>query len=165
MLTQDILAPIECYIMQGEHPLPKRVVEKFAKTGGELAKNVFMLSALLSSTPNNRLGTNSISLQLNLELLPLPMAFESRVWEGSTTRKSIIQPKQHPCVLSCLHVLLTVLTPYTPRASSRPTSHITLWTDFLPTPSQNHRLQAAKATHRLPPFKHPHPRLSLLTFY
>lgn len=39
-------APIECYIMQGEYPLPESVVEKFAKTGGELCKNVFLLSAL-----------------------------------------------------------------------------------------------------------------------
>lgn len=37
-------APIECYIMQGEYPLPEEVVEKFAKTGGELCKNVFLMS-------------------------------------------------------------------------------------------------------------------------
>ncbi|KAF8201776.1 hypothetical protein BJ912DRAFT_517139 [Pholiota molesta] len=30
--------------MQGEYPLPKRVVEKFAKTGGELGKSLFMMS-------------------------------------------------------------------------------------------------------------------------
>jgi len=44
------VAPIECYIMQGEHPLPQSVVEKFAKTGGELCKNVFLLSKLPSDT-------------------------------------------------------------------------------------------------------------------
>lgn len=38
-------APIECYIMQGENPLPEKVIEKFAKTGGELCKNVFLMSA------------------------------------------------------------------------------------------------------------------------
>lgn len=37
------LAPVECYIMQGEHPLPAPVIEKFAKTGGPLSKNVFLL--------------------------------------------------------------------------------------------------------------------------
>jgi hypothetical protein len=37
------LAPLKCYIMQGEHPLPGRVIEKFAKTGGELCKDVFLL--------------------------------------------------------------------------------------------------------------------------
>ncbi|KAG6917921.1 hypothetical protein DXG01_000358 [Tephrocybe rancida] len=37
-------APIDCYIMQGEHPLPPKVVEKFAKDGGELCKKVFLLS-------------------------------------------------------------------------------------------------------------------------
>lgn len=40
----SFVAPIECYIMQGEYPLPSRVVEKFAKTGGELCKNVFLIS-------------------------------------------------------------------------------------------------------------------------
>jgi hypothetical protein len=42
--TSFILAPIECYVMQGEYPLPAKVVEKFAKTGGELCKNVFLMS-------------------------------------------------------------------------------------------------------------------------
>ena len=38
-----VIAPVECYIMQGEHPLPAPVIEKFAKTGGPLSKNVFLL--------------------------------------------------------------------------------------------------------------------------
>ena len=29
--------------MQGEHALPAPVIEKFAKTGGQLSKNVFLL--------------------------------------------------------------------------------------------------------------------------
>lgn len=37
------LAPIECFIMQGEYPLPAPVIEKFAKTSGALTKNVFLL--------------------------------------------------------------------------------------------------------------------------
>jgi hypothetical protein len=58
-------APIECYIMQGEHPLPENVVEKFAKTGGELCKNVFLLSeycnfALLSGRLNTGSGKSGI---------------------------------------------------------------------------------------------------------
>jgi hypothetical protein len=38
-----VIAPLDCYIMQGEHPLPQPVIEKFAKAGGQLAKNVFLL--------------------------------------------------------------------------------------------------------------------------
>ena len=38
------IAPLKCYIMQGEYPLPEHVIEKFAKTGGELCKDVFLLS-------------------------------------------------------------------------------------------------------------------------
>lgn len=30
--------------MQGRHPLPERVIEKFAKNGGELCKDVVLLS-------------------------------------------------------------------------------------------------------------------------
>ena len=33
-----------CYIMQGEHPLPERVIEQFSKSSGELCGNVFLLS-------------------------------------------------------------------------------------------------------------------------
>ena len=46
-------APIECYIMQGECPLPTAVVEKFAKTGGELCKNVFLMSSFMKPIPTN----------------------------------------------------------------------------------------------------------------
>jgi hypothetical protein len=38
-----VLAPLECYVMQGEYALPPAVIEKFSKTGGELCKNVFLL--------------------------------------------------------------------------------------------------------------------------
>ncbi len=41
-----IIAPLECYIMQGEHPLPAPVIEKFAKTGGALSNKVFLLREL-----------------------------------------------------------------------------------------------------------------------
>ena len=44
------VAPIECYIMQGEHSLPHPVIDKFAKTGGALSKNVFLLR-MLSISP------------------------------------------------------------------------------------------------------------------
>jgi hypothetical protein len=44
VVTHFSPAPIECYIMQGEYPLPEPVIEKFAKTGGQLCKSVFLLS-------------------------------------------------------------------------------------------------------------------------
>ncbi|KAJ2934947.1 hypothetical protein H1R20_g2137, partial [Candolleomyces eurysporus] len=46
LLEGRIEAPIESYIMQGDQPLPGKVIEKFAKTGGELCKNVFLMSTL-----------------------------------------------------------------------------------------------------------------------
>ncbi|KAG5637761.1 hypothetical protein H0H81_003328 [Sphagnurus paluster] len=44
LLAGQLEAPIDCYIMQGEHPLPEKVVERFAKNGGEICKKVFLLS-------------------------------------------------------------------------------------------------------------------------
>ncbi|ESK94140.1 nucleus protein [Moniliophthora roreri MCA 2997] len=44
LLNGEFEAPIECYIMQGENPIPDAVIQKFAKTGGELCKNVFLMS-------------------------------------------------------------------------------------------------------------------------
>ncbi|KAI6150609.1 CwfJ C-terminus 1-domain-containing protein-like protein [Pisolithus tinctorius] len=34
----------ECYIMQGDNPLPEDVIKKYADTGGELCKDVFLLT-------------------------------------------------------------------------------------------------------------------------
>ncbi|KAK7038075.1 nuclear protein [Favolaschia claudopus] len=44
LLDGTLEAPIECYIMQGNSPLSDSVIQKFAKTGGELCKNVFLMS-------------------------------------------------------------------------------------------------------------------------
>ena len=38
------IAPIECYVIQGEIPLPEVVVQRFSKTGGELCRGLFLLS-------------------------------------------------------------------------------------------------------------------------
>ena len=45
-MLSRLAAPLECFIMQGEHPLPAPVIEKFAKTGGALTKDVFLLRML-----------------------------------------------------------------------------------------------------------------------
>ncbi|KAF7295541.1 Nuclear protein [Mycena indigotica] len=44
LLDGMLEAPIECYIMQGDNPLSDDVIQRFAKTQGELCKNVFLLS-------------------------------------------------------------------------------------------------------------------------
>ncbi|KIL69856.1 hypothetical protein M378DRAFT_195762 [Amanita muscaria Koide BX008] len=44
LLDGELQPPIECYIMQGETPLPEIVVQGFAKTGGELCRGLFLLS-------------------------------------------------------------------------------------------------------------------------
>ncbi|KAF8896981.1 CwfJ C-terminus 1-domain-containing protein-like protein [Mucidula mucida] len=53
LLNGQIEAPLEFYIMQGKIPFPHSVIQKFARTGGEICKNVFMLSKSgLITTPN-----------------------------------------------------------------------------------------------------------------
>ncbi|GBE81690.1 hypothetical protein SCP_0400610 [Sparassis crispa] len=58
LLDGRLEAPVDCYIMQGEHPLPALVIEKFAKTGSTLAKNVFLLhkSGVLTTSHGLRIG-------------------------------------------------------------------------------------------------------------
>ncbi|CCM03628.1 uncharacterized protein FIBRA_05772 [Fibroporia radiculosa] len=43
LLGGKLEAPIDCYIMQGRHPIPAPVIEKFAKTGSSLAEKVTLL--------------------------------------------------------------------------------------------------------------------------
>ena len=39
--------PMTCYVMQGDHPIPQAVIQKFAESGSELCPNLFLLSVLL----------------------------------------------------------------------------------------------------------------------
>ncbi|CDO73593.1 hypothetical protein BN946_scf185014.g63 [Trametes cinnabarina] len=59
LLEGHLQAPMECYIMQGEHPLPAPVIEKFAKTGGILSSNVFLLhkSGVLNTAQGIRIAS------------------------------------------------------------------------------------------------------------
>lgn len=58
LLNGNIQAPLKCYIMQGNHPLPEDVIEKYADTGGELCKDVFLLnkSALVTTVQGLRIA-------------------------------------------------------------------------------------------------------------
>ncbi|EJD02249.1 uncharacterized protein FOMMEDRAFT_141361 [Fomitiporia mediterranea MF3/22] len=44
LLNGEIDVPISCYIMQGDNPIPQAVIQKYAESGGELCKNLFLLS-------------------------------------------------------------------------------------------------------------------------
>ncbi|CAK5277556.1 unnamed protein product [Mycena citricolor] len=55
LLDGELEAPIECYIMQGDNPLSDAVIQKFSKNGGELCKNVFLLSKSGTITTANGL--------------------------------------------------------------------------------------------------------------
>lgn len=48
--------------MQGNHPLPERIIQKFAKTGGELCKDVFLMSESVTYQPLDMLKREKTSL-------------------------------------------------------------------------------------------------------
>ncbi len=41
-----------CYVMQGEYPLPDRVIEQFSKASGKLCNGVFLLSGTTPFGPH-----------------------------------------------------------------------------------------------------------------
>ncbi|TDL24935.1 hypothetical protein BD410DRAFT_801670 [Rickenella mellea] len=43
LLDGTLEAPMPCYIMQGDQPLPQKVIERFATSGSEICKNVFLM--------------------------------------------------------------------------------------------------------------------------
>ncbi|KAJ3834666.1 CwfJ C-terminus 1-domain-containing protein-like protein [Lentinula raphanica] len=81
MLEGKIEAPIECYIMQGENPLPDPVIQKFAKTGGELAKNVFLISK-----------SGLVTTASGLRIACLGGAFESSIFSTSEVAPGFASP-------------------------------------------------------------------------
>ncbi|OSX65607.1 hypothetical protein POSPLADRAFT_1044935 [Postia placenta MAD-698-R-SB12] len=58
LLEGKLEVPVECYVMQGEHPLPAPVIEKFAKTGSFLTKGVslFHKSGIITTPQSLRVA-------------------------------------------------------------------------------------------------------------
>lgn len=82
--------PIDCYIMQGEYPLPENVVAKFAKNGGELCKNVFLLSKsiwLCSSITAHPLSDKSglITTANGLRIACLGGIYDASIYSSAET--------------------------------------------------------------------------------
>ncbi|KAL0946817.1 hypothetical protein HGRIS_012986 [Hohenbuehelia grisea] len=90
LLDGELEAPLECYIMQGENPLPDKVIEKFAKTGGELCKNVFLMSksGIITTADGLRIaclgGVYEPSIYSSSETAP---GFASPFFSSQTTEK------------------------------------------------------------------------------
>ncbi|RDB21197.1 Zinc finger CCCH domain-containing protein 59 [Hypsizygus marmoreus] len=89
LLAGQLEAPIDCYIMQGEYPLPETVIAKFAKNGGELCKNVFLMnkSGIITTANGLRIaclgGTYDASIYSSAEAAPgfLSPFFSSQTME------------------------------------------------------------------------------------
>lgn len=45
----SVAVPMPCYIMQGDQPLPQKVVNKFASSGSEICPDVFLMSKFADS--------------------------------------------------------------------------------------------------------------------
>ncbi|TFY76541.1 hypothetical protein EWM64_g7470 [Hericium alpestre] len=87
----DLLeAPLTCYIMQGELPLPQVVIDKFAKTGGEICLNVFLLSksAVFTTAEGLRIAClGGIYEPSIFEGSELPHGFSSPYFTSQTVSK------------------------------------------------------------------------------
>ncbi|KAF6764024.1 nuclear protein [Ephemerocybe angulata] len=81
LLLGHIEAPIECYVMQGDQPLPEKVVEKFAKTGGELCKNVFLMSK-----------SGTITTAHGLRIACLGGTYEPTIYSSSEAAPGFLSP-------------------------------------------------------------------------
>lgn len=81
LLDGKLLAPIECYIMQGEYPLPEAVVQKFAITGGELGKNVFLMSK-----------SGVISTAHGLRIACLGGIYEPNIYDSADAAPGFLSP-------------------------------------------------------------------------
>ncbi|KAJ3788223.1 CwfJ C-terminus 1-domain-containing protein-like protein [Lentinula aff. detonsa] len=81
MLDEKLDAPIECYIMQGENPLPDVVIQKFSKTGGELCKNVFLMSK-----------SGLVTIASGLRIACLGGAFEPSIYSTSEVAPGFASP-------------------------------------------------------------------------
>ncbi|KAF5315677.1 hypothetical protein D9611_004814 [Ephemerocybe angulata] len=81
LLLGQIEAPIECYVMQGDQPLPEKVVEKFAKSGGELCKNVFLMSK-----------SGTITTAHGLRIACLGGTYEPTIYSSSEAAPGFLSP-------------------------------------------------------------------------
>ncbi|TFK76363.1 nuclear protein [Pluteus cervinus] len=95
LLAGRLHAPIECYIMQGEYPLPHNVIDKFTQTNGELAKNVFLLtkSGLVTTANGLRIGClggifeNTVYSSSEAAPACIPLGFSSPFFSVQTTER------------------------------------------------------------------------------
>ncbi|KAI0032827.1 nuclear protein, partial [Vararia minispora EC-137] len=92
LLDGKLEAPLPCYIMAGEHPIPQPVIEKFAKTGGELCLNVFLLgkSAIFTTAEGLRIACLGGTYEPNIyhgSELPQASGFTSPYFNAQTVSK------------------------------------------------------------------------------
>lgn len=90
LLSGNLKAPLPCYVMQGEHPLPQSVIDKFSKTSGELCANVFLLSksAIFTTAEGLRIACLGGSYEPKIyEASELPHGFSSPYFSSQTVSK------------------------------------------------------------------------------
>ncbi|KAI0310186.1 nuclear protein [Amylostereum chailletii] len=90
LLEDNLKAPLPCYIMQGEHPLPQAIVDKYAKTSGEICTNVFLLSksAIFTTAEGLRIACLGGTYEPNIyHGSELPHGFTSPYFSSQTVSK------------------------------------------------------------------------------
>jgi hypothetical protein len=89
--------------MQGEYPLPERVIEQFSKANGELCSNVFLLSetslllAVLEITNTPNLGKSAVvTTAEGLRIACIGGTYKAAVYSGSEIPHVRIYPEANP---------------------------------------------------------------------
>lgn len=145
--------------MQGDQPLPDRVIEKFAKTGGELCKDVFLLSECSTSEHYSRCidvsadKSGIITTANGLRIACLGGVYDPSIYSSVETA---------PVSFSCTHAMLHADTMVS-RASHRPISLPKQLNASSPTPSPK-PLPKTKTTNPLQLYAMLHPPPSSSTF-
>ncbi|THH19473.1 hypothetical protein EW146_g1707 [Bondarzewia mesenterica] len=90
LLQGKLEAPLPCYVMQGELPLPQTVIDKFSETSGELCNNVFLLSKSAIFTTAEGLRISCLGGVYNSKIYDvseLPHGFSSPYYTAQTVSK------------------------------------------------------------------------------
>ncbi|KAI9446701.1 CwfJ C-terminus 1-domain-containing protein-like protein [Lactarius indigo] len=99
LLSGQLQAPLPCYIMQGEHPMPEIVIEQFSRTNGELCDNIFLLtkSQIMTTAEGLRIaclgGTYKPEIYLGSEI---PHGFSSPYYTSRTVSKLLSNAVSSP---------------------------------------------------------------------
>jgi hypothetical protein len=123
LLGGQLRAPIPCYIMQGEYPLPERVIEQFSKANGELCSNVFLLSK-----------SAVVTTAEGLRIACIGGTYKAAVYNGSEIPHVRIYPEVNPVRQNHCRAFRPLISRHKRSQNYSPTPFPLVWTARLSPP-------------------------------